>query len=60
MISKITLQHIPFTTSVMTVRYASQVLSKTVAVAMRQFEGEDSFFDCFNTRHPDENDRKHF
>ena len=71
MLSKITLQHIQLTPySVMTVRYASQVLSKTVAVAMRRFGGEDvtetakfcemmdSFFDCFNTRHLDESDRK--
>ena len=71
MLSKITLQHIQLTPySVMTVRYATQVLSKTVAVAMRWFGGEDametakfcemmdSFFDCFNTRHLDESGRK--
>ena len=40
MLSKITLQHIQLTPySVMTARYASEVLSKTVAVAMRRFGG---------------------
>ena len=73
MLSKITVQHIqliPY--SVMAVRYATQVLNKTVPVAMRWFGGEeateiakfsemmDSLFDCFNTRHLDERDRNHF
>ena len=43
MLSKITLKHIQLTPySVMTVRYGSQVLSKTVAVAMQRFGGEDA------------------
>ena len=67
---KITLHHIQLTPySVMTVKYAAQVLSKTVSVALRK-SGEsttetatfctlmDSFFDCFNTRHQDEGARK--
>ena len=68
---KITLQHIQLTPySGMTVKYAAQVLSKTVSVALRKFGGESTtetatfctlmgcFFDCFNTRHQDEGSRK--
>ena len=68
---KITLQHINLTPySVMTVRYAAQVLSSTVAVVLRRWGGQeasetskfvnlmDSLFDCFNSRHPEKAKRK--
>ena len=53
----------------MTVKYAAQVLSNTVAIALRRYGGDeasetanfcslwDQFFDCFNTRHMDEASR---
>ena len=68
---KITQQHIQLTPySVMTVKYATQVLSKTVAVALSTFGADDtketatfctlmdSWFDCFNTRNLEEANRK--
>ena len=64
---RITLEHIQLTPySVITVKYASQVLNKTVVVALKTYGGErttetatfctlmDSFFDCFNAMHQDE------
>ena len=68
---KITQQHIQLTPySVMTVKYATQVLSKTVAVALSTFGADDtketatfctlmdSWFDCFNTPYLEEANRK--
>ena len=68
---RLTSQHIHLTPfSVMTVKYATQVLSESVSKALKRFGGEeaqetahlcdlmDSWFDCMNTRYTVENKNK--
>lgn len=71
LLPKITSDHINLTPySTMTVRYAAQVLSNTMATVLKQFgqpdvqetakfcDMMDGFFDCLNVRSPNESQRK--